>query len=150
MIDQPPTPTDSSPPAGESETVAPGITSEWLDNRQIVVFKLGSVARPSIDALLNHIRTILSEWPSDRPYLALYVFGDATTGPTPYIRERFRDIPQWRPELEAHIAFITARTIQGQLVQAYVRTRGNAARIFFNRDEGLAWLRGFLQAPGDR
>ncbi len=125
------------------EDIAPGITGEWLDNSQIVVYGLATVARPSLDALLNRIRTNLEQWPVERPYLGLYHITDPTNGPTPYLRARFKDIPSWRPDLEPHIALVIHRNFQGQLVQLFARRQGNAVRFFFSREEGLAWLRGF-------
>ncbi len=133
-----------SPTPEPAETIAPGITREWIANNQIVVFTMATVARSSIDALLNHVKQLMIEWPADRPYLALYHVADTTNGPTPYIRERFRDVQTWRPDLKAHIALVATRNFQGKLIQIYARTRGAVVQMFFSRDEGLAWLKGFL------
>ncbi len=150
MTDQNTAPADVVLPSDLAENIAPGITCEWLDDRQIVVFTVATVARASLDMLLGRIHQIVTEWPVDRPYLALYHIADSTNGPTPYIRERFREIPRWNPRLDAHVALITAQNFQGKLVQLYARTRGNAVRIFFCREAGIAWLRGFLDGASRR
>ncbi len=153
--------TESNPPpinavqvSEQPESLTPGVTCEWLDDRQIVVYTIATVARTAIDVLLERMKAVLRDWPTDRPYLALYTLGTSSPsqpgGPTPYIRERFREVPQMRPEIEAHIAIISTRSFQGQLVRLYTQARGNAARIFFSREEGLAWLREFLDTSPDR
>jgi hypothetical protein len=129
------------------ETVAPGITLEWLYDGRIPVFTMATVARASIDAWIERLKKLTREWQADRPFLSMHDISDKNVGATPYFRGRVEEIPTWRPEGEAHIALILPRTIQGKVIQMFVQARkGQPVRIFFTREEGLAWLAKFLEA----
>ena len=127
------------------EKIAPGITCEWLHDRALMTYTVRSVARPSVDAWLKHIKQHMMAWPLDRPHLVLQDLSDETTGSTPYVRERTQEIVKWRPELKTHLALILPRTFQGRMIQFFVQAqRDSVARIFFSSTEGLAWLQSYL------
>ena len=151
----PSSPLDSktaSPEAAPAiETVAPGVTLEWLHDGQIPVFTMKTVVRASIDAWIDRLKKLTAEWQANRPFLSLHDISDKNVGATPYFRGRVEEIRTWRPTGEAHIGLVLPRTIQGKVIQMFVQARkGQPVRVFFTREEGLAWLAKFLEAgPGE-
>jgi hypothetical protein len=144
-------PTTSPEASPAIEAVAPGITLEWLHDGRIPVFTMATVARTSIDAWIERLKKLTQEWQADRPFLSMHDISDRNVGATPYFRARVEEIPTWRPEGEAHIALVLPRTIQGKVIQMFVQARkGQPVRIFFTREEGLAWLQSHLEGRSDR
>src|SRR4030042_2161438 len=123
----------ASPEASPSiETIAPGITLEWLHEGKIPVFTMATVARASIDAWIERLKKLTFEWAADRPFLSLHDISDKNVGATPYFRGRVEEIQTWRPEGEAHIGLVLPRTIQGKVIQMFVQARqGQPVRVFF-------------------
>jgi hypothetical protein len=151
-----PSPSDSPTASPESapsvETIAPGITLEWLCDGRIPAFTMKTSARASIDAWIEKLKEVGKEWPAGQPFLSLQDISDKNVGATPYFRARIEEMPTWRPQqVEAHVALIVPRSIQGRLFQMFLQARkGEPVRIFFSREDGLAWLVKRLEAgqPG--
>lgn len=125
------------------EKLAPNMTLHSLNDGQIVYFTIGTVARSSWDAWARKIVALKDEWPVDRPFLTLQdsLFEGAAFTST--IRKYLVDVSDHRPELTQYMAIVLPRTIAAQMVELFLRSstkHQREIRVFFNVDEGLAWL----------
>ena len=127
------------------EEFAPGCTIEWLGEGQICAMTLRTTARASFEAWAKRSSEIRQQWPADHPIFLLLDVADPQYGLTPFARSRAMEISRVRPELKTYIAIITSKSFSGQIVQIFVRSVGALfpklnMRIFFDRQEALAWL----------
>jgi hypothetical protein len=130
-------------PSPSIEELAPGVTLEWLFDRQMVVLTLQTAAREAIDATLERIKHIMETWPADRPYIAMQDLSYPKLNMTPYARERIKEPQQWCPELGGYIALVLPSTFVAQIVHLFLRTQKDdrrEVRGFMSRDKALAWL----------
>lgn len=132
------------------EEVAPGLTLEWLYENRIVVFTLSSAERPTIDAYVEWNIAVMRGWPKARPYLTMQAATPDFTL-TPYMSRRallilntFRELG-----LKGRNAVIIPHKRVAQILQLLIQARRGLvpnlkARAFYDRDQGLTWLKELL------
>ncbi|MBC7870944.1 MAG: hypothetical protein H7Y09_08905 [Chitinophagaceae bacterium] len=128
--------------------VAPGIHYQWLENYQIITFKMANNDKKAIDAYINANMDILNSWPKDRPYLTLQ---EGVEGflMTPYLRQRSTEVIQIMNEhgLEGRIAAVTPSTLVAYVLQFLMRGTFHVhlnkvtTHLFTNREDAIAWLK---------
>lgn len=134
----------------------PKVRREWLHNRHIVIYTVFDVSRTVVDVWAEAVIDLMEKWPPDRAYLAIY---DVSNIPslTPYARKRAEDIARVAANL-AHIdgayAVVLKRNFLSMIIRLFVlrdlpgQNPKFKRRVFFDRDEALAWLEEFLATAG--
>lgn len=129
----------------EPEQIAPRVTLQWLDNKQLVVYMVQSLTREATDAWVENALELFRQWPANKRILIVYDFtlcgGVALT---PYIRKRAEELAIIRPEISGRVAVILPRSVGTQAARLFVLAKlkkSRVRRIFFTREEGLAWVR---------
>ena len=127
------------------ESIAQGVTLQWLENGRVVCFTVNTVARPAIDAWLNRSEQIVKGWPAQIPYLAIQDISGSTL--TPYTRERSAKTVALTPDyLRGRSAVVMPRTVVNQAISLFVtvnlaRKKPNIQRhVFVAKDEAIRWL----------
>src|SRR5512144_1348868 len=93
MPDNQPTSNDTAlDQASPVEAIAPGLTRQWLCDRQIVVFRISSVSREVVDAWIDTVKATMESWPANRPYLAIHDMTSEKIALTPYARARAEEL----------------------------------------------------------
>ncbi len=125
------------------EQLSPGVKLERLHNDQIFVFTITDVSRATIDTWANTIKDLTAGWPDEHRYYALNHFAGKDVSLTPYLRAKITELTGWRPEQGGYIAAVLPRTFFAQLMTLFLPTmnrRNMQNRLFFTREEGLAWV----------
>lgn len=131
-------------PTERNELVS-GLYVERVDDGQIVIFTILKMVRTVVDAWIDacneEMRICLEQ---GRNLSILQDLSDRHVTQTPYSRERGQDIVDAYPDLTGRIAFVLPDTPDNQRIRLFVQRQEHQYRerkVFFSRDEGLAWLR---------
>jgi len=128
----------------EVEALKGGVLVEWIEHRQIVVYRTPDSSRTAVQTLFDRAEEIVLGWPADRPYLAILDFSADRIGATPYARTRGQGTLALRPELKICMVMLTARSVQAQVMQVIARTKQRADKLLavhFSQEEAVAWLK---------
>lgn len=126
------------------EQLDSGVTLEWLEDRQILLFCAPNSSRGAIQALYDRAEAILLTWPANRPHLSVLDFRSAINGTTAYTRERGKALSALRPDVRVVTSLLSIRSIQGHLLQMMVRAAQRPNKeiaVHFSLEEALAWLK---------
>jgi hypothetical protein len=126
------------------EILAGGVTLEWLEDRQILVFCAPNSSRSAIQALYDRAEAILLAWPVNRPHLSILDLRSATNGTTAYTRERGKALSALRPDVRVCTALLSIRSLQGHLLQMMVRAAQRPNKeiaVHFSLEEAITWLK---------
>jgi len=135
------------------EVIYEGVSRIWLHSAQIVCYSVTTVSRPAIDAWAEAVKALVLAWPTDRPYLAIQDFSEASL--TPYIRKQSTSINEnWPAVLKGRSAVVAPRTMLAQLMRLFVshelRPQNLAIQreVFFRIEDATSWLeKGLLADP---
>ncbi len=106
--------------------------------------RLHSVSRQAIDAWFAWISEIVRNWDPVIPYRVLYDLTDNAVSYTGYMRVQALKVNEMRPEVKGRIAIYMRRDANATIVSLVGRVRSKSPRpfrVFYNKDEALAWLR---------
>jgi len=129
--------------------LAPGVTTEALQEGKIVRYIIKTAHRESIDKWVAHVDRVMGEWDQNRPCLLLYEVSD--TPLTPYIRSATQGIAEKYANLRGRTAVVVKKTVLTQLVRFFIdsflarRHHIRERKMFFSNDEALAWLETLLK-----
>ena len=125
------------------EQLSAGITLERLHDGQILVFTITDVSRMTLDSWVNAIKSNTAGWRDDQKYFALNHFDGKNVSLTPYLRAKIEELADWRPAQRGCVAMVLPRTFFAKLMTLFLpamKSQNIQSRLFFTRDEGLAWL----------
>jgi hypothetical protein len=125
-------------------TLAEGIRYRLSDSDQILLFWIETTQQAAIDAWYGFLHQRLSQNAPDTPYLVLYDLTHAEVGLTTYMRKKAAEIHDLRPDVKGRIALVLRPTPTNALFRFFIATRqgvSRPARIFFDTNAALAWLR---------
>lgn len=127
------------------QTIAPGVTIQWLYDGRILIRSLSTIERDSIDVFTDFFIQHALNWPPERPFLELTDFRQTTT--TPYLGKRMRDLMQVMPKnLHGRSASILPSGVIGHLMKTFLdRSVSHSLKamefhIFKDREMAIAWL----------
>ena len=130
----------------EAETIADGISLDWLDKRRIAVFTVKTTRRVSIDAWIEKTKEVINLWPSQEPCLIMHDSSAKGAGTTPYMQSRLKEFDQL-PGLATrptYIAIILPSTFVSTLITLWVRNHKTVPNfelsLFTSYAKGLEWL----------
>jgi len=156
-------PVDATPwPPEQVETMGPGLVCEWYCDRRIIVYRLTSIVRETLNAWVDTVAQRLQTWPKDRPYLALHDISSRRVGLS-YLAlvnyqvfnlgvtasgwEKVEPILAQRPNFSARVALLFGLTHSGHLGQVLTQRSSANTRVcditfqsFFDREQALNWL----------
>lgn len=132
------------------EQLGHGVTREWIQDHQIVIFTLKDFSRPSIDTWIKATKETIDH----RPGETFYILHDHSTSGilvlTPYARERAKELTTHHPDVPTYVALIVPKTFITQLFVYFMSTQKRAKsmlKLFFSREKGLAWLNQMMAKP---
>ena len=139
-----------APVAAKIEQISPTLTREYLYDGRIVVFKVTSISRQTIDLWAEIVREAVVSWTPDHWYLALHDYSEGNISLTPYARAKGTELFNLRPDIRGSIAFVLRKTFIAQVMHLYLRSQRHdyyQNQIFFSRTEGLSWLVARMNTP---
>lgn len=120
---------------------------EWVDD-QIIVVRLKDLSRMTIDTWAERSLQIRAALPKgSAAYVALIAGDRLGSFSTPYLRERTRDIAEFRNDLTTYTAVVNAtnttlgkfmRIVSQSLSRLFPTVR---LRFFTEREEAVTWLK---------
>ena len=129
--------------ATELEELVPGLTFQWLFDRQGMAFYAQHTSRELVDAWFNRIVTINSTWPEDRYLFILNDFSGKDCVTTPYNQHKNRELMRMFPNRRTASAIVVKQNLTMQLSRLFIRALPSSKSIYltFSRDDGLIWLK---------
>jgi hypothetical protein len=130
--------------ASPDEQIVPGMTRQWLLDRQIVVFTMTSPSRDIVDAWIDTVKATMENWPGDRPYLAIHDLTSNKVSLTPYARKRTEELLPLSAKVPGYAAIVLSRSFMAQVIRLFLRSQkqqGVNNVVFFSRQEALEWLK---------
>jgi hypothetical protein len=124
-----------------------GVWIALLDEGAILAVRVATIDREAVDCLYRWLMERLTEWDERQPWLALYDLTTPGAMLTPYMRRRIGEFAIQRPEVGGRVAFVMRRDATAALFdisQAGMPARARTMRVWFRRQEALAWLREVL------
>jgi hypothetical protein len=135
------------------------VSVEWLNDGQVVVYRLLSPRRSSLNAWSEQALQTMEAWPKDRPYRAIHDISQSGLGML-YCRNVQNDVlnvgvlPEARPQVEAllarypnwsvSLAVVMAGSLSGQVHRfTHLPESGKNsinAKTFLVRPQALDWL----------
>ena len=147
---------DSSDSVSKIEEINEHLKLKWLNDGQIVVFKMTTVHREMIDVWADRYKALLTEWPSEQPLLTLHDFLETDSIiMTPHMRRRAQEFVSLRPDVITRTAIAMQQSLFANATRIFIQTLPQSTpnrlrKIFFTREDALAWLNDELnqiQAP---
>ena len=129
------------------EQISPGLTRQWICDRQIVIFKITSVSREVVDSWIDTVKVTMENWPGNRPYLAIHDMTSDKVSLTPYARARVQELIPLSAKAPGYAAIVLPKTFVGQIIRLFMRTQrsqGNRNEIFFTVESALDWLKSYI------
>ena len=134
-------------PQSSIEKINEHFSIEKVHDGRIIIYTVTSIKREIIDAWAAKMREVMLAWDAQSTYLSLHDYSDANSFvTTPHLRQRSKENAALRPELNTRTAIVIPESLMAHVtrlfVQALPKTRHaeRLRRIFFNREDALAWL----------
>jgi hypothetical protein len=144
----------------KTESPFAGLTLDSYLGGDVLVYKLSAVSEDIVNKWAQLIQTILTDWPKDKPYLAIHDLSQAgvslqfaalvnfdmlnlgiTMGGRVLAEELFNQHSEWRGRIAVNfnlsLSGQTNRTLLGFLNQEHPRI---LYKSFYNRTKCLRWL----------
>ena len=142
------------------ENTIPGLKVESLENGAVVAYTLSSAQTSTISAWSNLAVSKLTEWPKDRPYLALHdlshpgvgllyltavEFDPFNVGVTQVGRQKAHEIMAAHAGWPVVLALVVSTSLSGRLTRLRMADIISdlpkiTSRTFFKRAAALEWL----------
>jgi hypothetical protein len=131
--------------SSEPREIIPGMTVEELADGDILIVNINDSSRAMVDAFVDFTSKRMRE-NAHKKYD--YTLTDQSRSfaafNTPYGKAKLQALMKEIPEgKQAYVAMVLPKTFAMQLAQVFLRAiirEGTATRIFFTRQEALAWL----------
>ena len=136
---------DTADDLPDSEKLLPGLSRIVLDDGRIKIFIVEKMTRSVVDAWIDacdtEMKTCLA---SGQPLRIVQDLSGPEVTQTPYSRARGQELTDAYPELGGRIAFVLPDTLANQRIRLFVLRQPHQyrqRRVFFDRDEAIAWVR---------
>ena len=132
-----------APNATDPEKLADGLLRYWMFDQQIVVFKATDSSRLVVDAWIDNVKDVMSHWSKTNPYLVIHDFRDHNIAFSPYARSRAAELIKVPVHVPGYAAIVVPQNFVSTVIRMFMRTQkshGIDNRLFFDFDEGRAWL----------
>lgn len=129
------------------EVINEYLTIEQLYDGKITVLNATSVKRHVVDAWADKMKELLLNLPPGKTLLTLHDYSAADQFvTTPHLRKRANENVMLRPDVNARTAVVLPDNIVMRITQMFLRAlpaprnSSRIRRIFYTREEALAWL----------
>lgn len=129
------------------EEFSHGVTVEWLDEDQIVVFSALRPARATIDTWAEKVIEITDIYRYKVRYI--HDFSKRHFVLTPYGRETAKRVNDVHTDAKGYVAILLQPSVISNAIRFFLnhdllkRQPDITSRVFFTREEALTWLRKF-------
>jgi hypothetical protein len=130
--------------AAPPEELVPGMTFQYLFNRQAIQFVASNSSRPVTDAWVDKVRAVAKDWPKDQTIFILNDFSCKDCVQTPYGRARSQELMKADTGLKVVSVMVVQNNLTMQLSRLFIRAVQRPyfrIHLTFNRDDGLIWLK---------
>lgn len=128
--------------------LAPGLIRETLHHGRIVILRVDSVTRETLDIGYNAVYELQEACSSSRlPMLLLYDLSPYNFTITPYVRQLISRLNASNPHVTGRVAVVLPKSPATAMIKLFVGflARSNRVkRIFFSEDQGVRWLEELL------
>ena len=130
------------------QVVAPGVTFEWTHEGRIVLFRLTTIARDSLDAYAEHYIRAVGDASATQPFLAMVDFSHDEMSFTPYLRQKINEMEAAVPgDVPGKLALLMENTMRSQVFRLIMRAfeaprmkKQFQRQIFLNEADAIKWL----------
>ena len=131
--------------ASPLEELTPGLTFQWLFDRQVMAFYAEHSARTVVDVWADKIISVCHTWPPSRRLLMLNDFSGKNCAMTPYNQQKNRDLLKMFPHIQVANVTVVKQNLTMVLARLFLRAisgeKDKQVLLTFSRDEGLDWLK---------
>lgn len=127
------------------EEVLPGLTREELHQGHIIAYSVLQSTREVVSAWYERCLHDIETWDPARPLLLLQDMSRVIL--TPFARTKAGELAKVRDDLSGRTGVVIAASTMGHLTRLFVdRTlqQTRQRRVFFSREDALAWLEEML------
>ena|SRR5437762_2535167 len=132
------------PTAFTPEELTPGLLRYWQYDKQIVVYKATASSRQVVDTWIESVKQVMTAWPKTQPYLVIHDFRDNNIALTPYARARAAELIPIPVGVPGYAAILLPKNFVATIIRLFMRHQKSGGidnQLFFDYDEGLAWLK---------
>lgn len=122
--------------------VGSGVLREWLVEGSVCSYTISSASRASADAWLADCQGLLDAIPANHTLHWLFDLSQTVVALTPYTASTARRLASYRHDIRGDFAVVVRHNLLGELFRIFASglpLRGQV-RVFFSRDEALAWI----------
>ena len=144
----------SLPPRTQTEPVeiGNGVACHWMADGKVLVFKLSSSARITIDSWIAGMEEAITHWSPDEPAMLLH---DVATLPlTPYMRQQSEAlIKRHADKLWGRVAVVLRPGVFTNVIRFFAEREASklnprmTRRIFTSREAAIEWLAEPIKKP---
>lgn len=123
------------------------LSVEWMYEGKIVVFKVTSIHRETIDLWVDKYREIILGWETGVPLLTLHDFMEAgSIIMTPHMRRRSTELANLRSDIPTRTAIVMKESLFVNATRIFINSLYKSQKstrirkIFFTQAEALDWL----------
>jgi hypothetical protein len=101
---------------------------------------------------LKNVKVVMGQWPATHPYLVIHDFREGNIALTPYARKRAEELIQVGVHVPGYAAILLPKSFVAQVIRLFMRmqrSRGIENQLFFDYDDGLAWLKSKLNGSAE-
>ena len=131
------------------QEIVPGITFEWVDDGRIVILKVGTVARESLEVYAGEYIRLVKDSSVERPFLAMVDTTSKQFSFTPTLRQKINEMEENVPDdMPGRLALLMEDSVRSHVFRLVLRGINMTYRrkklergTFVKQEEALAWLR---------
>ena len=126
------------------QQIASDVTLNWLHKHQIALFTVRTVSRNQLEGWFRAAKSIMDEWPQDRPLVMIHDDNYPGSSFTPAIRDYSIQLDKYRPDIVVHTAVVVPKTLMTQIVAVFMRTlrkSNRETRLFSTLEDAIDWAK---------
>lgn len=141
----------TQPSRSSIEDLGNGVKREWLHGNRILVFTIttDTMVRETVDTWAAGVIEAIRRWPDEKVMLLMHDARHVEF--SSYYRHKVDEVNRATPRsLHGRTAVVVQRGMLGYFLSTLAQTTGRLFRgrietkVFFDREEGLNWLRELL------
>ncbi|GAB5493214.1 MAG: hypothetical protein Phog2KO_34290 [Phototrophicaceae bacterium] len=116
-----------------------------LNDEEILIVEVNSHDRKTVSTWMDYSEDIRRNWSTDKPLFILVDMSKEDFAFGAYANKRARDMMGINPDIPTYIAWVTQKSIIGNLMQATLelfnrRSRKARFMLVHSREQGYEWL----------